>query len=208
MIFWAIFVVLTPKQPPPPVESTPRILHCGVAAVYGVSRLLGIDTNPEALEASIVKADPSADLSALSLLQIVTAFQRLGLQASAKQCSPAESYHLKTPFVAYFFAKRADRSADMPGHVVIVTFLSRDRVRILDLTELAVPVEVPFSEFRDAWSGYYVEVSRAESDVGLNWAAGWPILGIASLLAFIWALRRSVSYPSISQSPNRARSRT
>lgn len=190
--FALVAVVLVAQTEVDGVVSGRRIPHCGVAAVYGTAILLGVEADPDEIEISLLKTNPGVDLAALSLTQLSEAFGHLGLRATPKQCEPSDAIYLKTPFVAYFSPRRIARSGDYAGHVVIVTSISHDGVRILDLTESSQPINVAFTDFRDGWDGHYIEVEHDDEvwTTVANKRIGWIAIATVSFVAFGYSLRR------------------
>lgn len=181
-----------------------RIPECGVAAVYGVCTLLDIETSPEQVEDVIKRRDPEADLSALSLSQIVRAIEDLGLAAEASRAEPDEFDRIPVPAIAYIRPERINRGDPRVGHVVILTAASAHGVRALDLTESRRPIEVSMDHLRETWDGEFVSVSKVERrrfPRNVWQAASVIVCGIA-LVLFCGLAVRSARPSSVTRQAN------
>jgi len=173
-----------------------RIPYCGVAAVYGIAKLNGLETSPGDVESVLRRRYPEANLSSLSLKQLRETLSELGLSAQSFQIAQGAVDHVPTPCIAYFRPERIRQQPNGIGHVVILASIKEDVVRILDLTESRSPIDMPLSEFRESWDGEYLAVSREPQSQSTEYLTAstrrviWLTVAAVALVVFIVSIRR------------------
>lgn len=173
-------------------SSAHQLPYCGPAAVYAMAALHQIETSPAEVESLFQASDPAPSLSALSLSEIVEALEGLGLTARSYRASRKDYLAVPTPCVAFFRAERLGGSNRKVGHVVILTSIGEQNVRVLDLTESAAAISIPYEEFEQTWDGEYIAVSQSSNGLML---AGkrqivWLGIGLVSLYIYWRQVRR------------------
>jgi ABC-type bacteriocin/lantibiotic exporter with double-glycine peptidase domain len=181
-----------------------RLPNCGVAAIYGISQILGSSVSPASIEATIKSRSPEADLAALSMKDIRLALSDLGLHSESLRLEAHDLKHVPTPCIVYIRPSKLGSKDTGVGHVVVATSITDDDVRILDLTLSSTPIVMKLQQFRDNWDGEFVTAQRESQPLTSVWRVisayrvFWIVVLACSLIAFGWSVLRPPARSSLS----------
>lgn len=119
---------------------------CGLNCLFLLLRCTGESPDYLAMQETLLEEGRLT-----SLYDLNTAAARYGVGLRLAKLTPDDLRALPKPVIAHL--DRVTPSGESAGHFVVVTRADRDKVRYVDGTT-AEAREVPWREFRRAWSGF------------------------------------------------------
>jgi len=173
-------------------QTAHELPYCGVACVYGLLRMRGVDASLDEINAQLRLVDPQVDTSRLNLLQMRGALRGFGVDSEAIHVKRAGLRDVPLPAILVLMAKEGLDAPNgpwqEPNHAVLLTNVTGTKAEFLDFADGGQSFVLSLDELFEIWNGVAVVATSGGIQRPNSSVLPWLTL-ILVLVAFV-AYRR------------------